>query len=519
MKILSLCISNHDSSFSIMENGEITGHFLAERFSGLKKDPKIFPLFKNFITQDETIYDLLIVEIFNKNNYIISEQISDLEIFLTKYNYKFKRKIVNTSNHHIYHSYSGFYTSSFDESLCFVFDGNGSFFYEPSKEVSGYFSEIESIFLFKEGKLYKTLYRKYINFCCSENTLKNKNIDNELSIGIMYHELSKRMGFHWTDSGKVMGLGQYKNYEHKLPEEYNTSEWRNNVNEAYMLQNYCQDKISSLIEKYSNETGIKNIILTGGVSLNCVANYFYAKKFPDLNFHVDPFCSDKGISIGSCLYNYSKISKEKPKKIITPYLGFKEDQINFKKYNYQTVNYADIANLISKGNIVALFQGKSESGERSLGNRSLLFDPRVKNGKDIVNKIKKRESFRPFAATILLEYAKDWFDLESLNESPYMSFAVTAKEKSIELVPAIIHVNNTSRIQTVTKDQNYHFYNLIKSFYELTTIPMLLNTSFNLAGKPLVETFDDAMHTIKNSDIQYLYLPEYGKLIYNFNHS
>jgi carbamoyltransferase len=517
MKILSLSISNHDSCFTIMENGEITDHFLAERLSGYKKDHYIFPFFKKFIAHDKSVYDLLSVEIFY--NFICSHQVSELKVFLEKYNHKFKRQIVSSTNHHICHSYSGFYTSSFDEALCFVFDGNGSFFHDPRKKIDNEFTEIESIFLFKEGKIYKTLYKKYLYSDYIEDNLKSKNLDSELSIGLMYQALSEKMGFNWSEAGKVMGLGQYKDYENELPEEYNILKWKNNVNEAYLLQNYCQNKISNLIEKYSNETGIKNIILTGGVSLNCVANYFYAKKFPDLNFHVDPFCSDKGISVGSCLYNYSKIFKEKPKRISTPYFGLKEDQINFEKYNYQIVNYADVANLISRGNIVALFQGKSESGERSLGNRSLLFDPRVKNGKDVVNKIKKREKFRPFACTILLEYAKDWFNLESLDESPYMSFAVTSKEKSIELVPAVIHVNNTSRIQTVTKDQNYHFYNLIQSFYKLTSIPMLLNTSFNLAGNPLIETFDDAIYAIENSDIQYLYLPEYEKLIYNFNYS
>ena len=148
-----------------------------------------------------------------------------------------------------------------------------------------------------------------------------------------------------------------------------------------------------------------------------------------------------------------------------------------------------------------------------MGNRSLLFDPRITNGKSIVNRIKKRENFRPFAASILLEEVNDWFDLRTLKESQYMSFAVDAFAHTIETVPAVIHVDGTSRIQTVTKEQNYHFYKLIKAFHSKTNVPMLLNTSFNLANHPLVETLDDAIHTLSNSEIEYLYLPEIQILI------
>jgi carbamoyltransferase len=107
----------------------------------------------------------------------------------------------------------------------------------------------------------------------------------------------------------------------------------------------------------------------------------------------------------------------------------------------------------------------------------------------------------------------EWFDLKNLKESPTMSFAVDAYKKTIKTVPSVIHVDNTSRIQTVTKKQNYHFYNLIKEFYNQTKVPMLLNTSFNLSGKPLVETFDDAINALCNSEIEYLYLPEIETLV------
>ena len=164
--------------------------------------------------------------------------------------------------------------------------------------------------------------------------------------------------------------------------------------------------------------------------------------------------------------------------------------------------------IILNQEILAIFQGKSEMGPRALGNRSLLFDPRNKDGKTIVNKVKKREWYRPFAGSVLLEHAHEWFEMGTIKESPYMSFAIPVKENKKELIPSITHVDGTCRIQTITEKQNKNFYNLIKSFYEKTQVPILFNTSFNLAGEPLVETKEDALSTMARSDLNYLYIPK-----------
>ena len=171
------------------------------------------------------------------------------------------------------------------------------------------------------------------------------------------------------------------------------------------------------------------------------------------------------------------------------------------------INKNEAVEQILNQQVVAIFQNSSEYGPRGLGNRSLLFDPRNKNGKDIVNKIKKREWFRPFAGTVLLENAHDWFDMGTIKESPYMSYAIPVKEEKKSIIPAITHVDGTCRVQTVTKEQNKSFYDLIELFYEKTQVPILLNTSFNLAGETLVETKEDAINTLNTSDINYLYIP------------
>ena len=157
--------------------------------------------------------------------------------------------------------------------------------------------------------------------------------------------------------------------------------------------------------------------------------------------------------------------------------------------------------------MVAIFQGHSEWGPRALGNRSMLFDPRNLNAKEIVNKIKGRQWWRPTAATILYEYRNDYLDMHTLDESPYMTFAIDAKQKAIDEVPACVHADNTCRFQTLKREQNPNYFDLIHLFYKKTGVPILLNTSFNLKGYPIVETFDDALLTLQNSKINYLYTP------------
>jgi carbamoyltransferase len=171
----------------------------------------------------------------------------------------------------------------------------------------------------------------------------------------------------------------------------------------------------------------------------------------------------------------------------------------------------DVAKLISEQNIVALYQGRSEAGPRALGNRSIVYDPRDPNGKDFVNLVKQREWFRPFAGSVLHEETNKWFDMRGLEESPHMMYAVNVLQP--EKIPAVTHVDNTCRVQTVKQDQNQHYYNLISAFNEITGVPILFNTSLNLAGDCIAETIDDALGVIRNSSIKYLYLPEFGLLI------
>jgi carbamoyltransferase len=296
-------------------------------------------------------------------------------------------------------------------------------------------------------------------------------------------------------------------------------------NMAYNIQTESQEEVLKLIKKSIEMTGIKNIVISGGYGLNCVANYFYLDKLPqDVNLFVEPISNDAGTAIGAALYYYYKIKGDNTirEKNETLYLGpvqeiTKEKIIGkVKKYNgeyTENVNYKDIINLIREKNIVALFQERCENGPRALGNRSLMYDATDPNGKDFVNLIKKREYFRPFAASVLQDDVHDWFDLRGMKDSPSMMYAVNCKPGVEEQIPAVIHVDGTCRIQTVTYEQNPHWYNLILEFKNQTGVPALFNTSFNLGGEPLVETIDDAFRALYNSGINYVYFPSVQILV------
>ena len=206
--------------------------------------------------------------------------------------------------------------------------------------------------------------------------------------------------------------------------------------------------------------------------------------------YVPPAPGDEGQSIGTYMHANYVLNKDIHRPSV--YAG--------KKYNYKDgkkVNIREIAQAIADGKIIGWFQDKSESGHRALGNRSILADPRNPNIKDIINKeIKIREDFRPFAPSVLEEYYKEWFDTPE--PSPYMSRIV--KVKKPKEVPGITHVDGTARIQTVNKEQNEKYYNLINEFYKITGVPMVLNTSFN-CREPIVETPREAINTFNSTEL------------------
>jgi carbamoyltransferase len=503
MKILSIPPLAHDASICILDNGVITFYKMEERFSRVKHDLNFSCILEILIQENHKYFDKVIISSHFLEDYTYSiEKIKD-KIKNLSYN----ELIIENERHHLYHAYCGFYNSGFENAICFSVDASGAIL--SNGEI-----EIETVYHLNKTSNEKELYQRTREF----GTIRHNNYDEyysqiewgKLSVGEKFCKISGNFGYSPIDgAGKIMGIAQYKNHKEKLKYPYNTKEWKEKVDIAYDLQQETQNHILNLIKKYTEETGVKNVVISGGYGLNCVANYHYLKNLKDINLYIDPICFDAGISIGVAHYH----SAQTVQPLSNVYIGHQETSYDLKDLETQKVSYEDVVNILLQKNIVALFQGKSEAGQRALGNRSLLFDPRVSNGKDVVNQIKKRENFRPFAGSILQEEAHKWFDMLSLKESPYMQYAINAYENAIEQVPAIIHADNTCRIQTVTQEQNNHFYNLISCFFEKTGVPMLMNTSFNLGGEPLVETFEHAVYTLKNSMIEYLYLPEIETLV------
>lgn len=488
--------------------------------------------------------------------------------------------------HHKLHAACAFYRSGFDQAVAVIVDGAGTFIPLSSQNetITGW--ETESVFECSYPAWFHTVY-KHIGTRGPLPGILADQFDSEIyqepgrthealitdraGITKIYEAVTQYCGWSSIEAGKTMGLFPYGKPNDKIPKLFDESgiaplsnrnlivptypngaqvnaglfEYlldndsddvtllQNRRDLAYACQTQTQEQVVNLIRKAVSDTGFKNVVISGGYGLNCVANYHYLEALKDegIKLYVEPISNDAGTAIGAAIMLFKNLQPDavgivggKEEVDYTKnrlYLGFQyhytdADLAKFvESHNVEVsdATHETIVDLLMNKNIVSMFQGRSENGPRALGNRSILFNPTYEDGKDFVNAVKHREYFRPFAGSILQEHVHEWFDLRGMEDSPYMMYAVNCQPGIEEKIPAIIHVDGTCRIQTVTEDQNKHYYNLIRTFYARTGVPILFNTSFNLGGDPLVETLEDAIHTLANSEIEYLYLPELGKLI------
>ena len=388
-------------------------------------------------------------------------------------------------DHHQSHAVYAYLTSGFEESDILAIDGRGW--------------QFNCIFVDKNGKI--------------------KDLSDKLSIGGLWNRLAQDLGFGYLGAGKVMGLAGYGKYchqvdaiiqayllnpNHKLP-DYARKVLENVSKEdvAYTLQHATNE----LIKKYVHPLKTcENLCIAGGVAYNGYMNEQFTKHYT--NVHVPPAAGDEGQALGA--YMHADYVLNDNVHIPSVYAGkeYELDESILEGLDY-TVKpmdeiYPEVAKSIAKGSIVGWFQGRSESGNRALGNRSILADPRNPNIKEIINsKIKLREDFRPFAPSVLEEHYTEYFDTSQA--SPYMSRIMPVTSDAI---PGVTHVDGTARIQTVTEEFNPTYYRLIKEFGKLTGVPMLLNTSFN-CQEPIVETPKDAVATFKKCGLDILVIGEY----------
>jgi carbamoyltransferase len=564
MKIVGIQ-KHHNSSACFIDNGKLIYYNQEERLSRNKRHSGIPFLCLQEIVQICNNPDKIVITGYNYN---YDENALILSL-LHQIGYKFNSDDCWFSfySHHLVHAAKAFFNSGFDEAVVIVQDGRGSYVALNNGSLG---CETTSVYKMTFPVNYETVYKRLYAPCSENGNLSISNIQTSLPIpyskiidstylntifdiradqdvGDLYSSVSIYVGFNGDDCGKLMGLQSYGTYSNNIPPISFPNEYTYTTNkklfkeediEQFSLHNYpsiannnsellnltfhVQKSLEAsglnLINKMIDLTNCKNVILTGGVALNVVANNHYRKNIPkDVKLYVEPVCGDEGNCIGAALLYYKNNTLNKTSNILKDtYLG-PLPSYNFKLFENEKITEhitkKDIAQLLTEGKLIAIFQGRAEAGPRALGNRSLLFDPRVVNGKDIVNRVKKREWFRPFACTVMLEKARDWFDLHVLEESPFMMYALEALDGIREKIPSVVHVDNTCRVQTVTKSQNKHVYELLEEFNSLTNVPLLLNTSFNLAGDPLVETMEDALQTLRRSELKYIYLPELNQLI------
>jgi len=446
-------------------------------------------------------------------------------------------------DHHLSHACQAFFSSPFDEAAIMVIDGQGV----PLSRTGG--DQLAGCLAYGNQTKIDIL----------------QEVPVRQSLGGLYAAFTKKIGFETNQEGKTMGLAPYgdsKYYDvlkkqlkfksvdisfrsiksfltsgfntmnvlYKLPKfglflrTFPQREKKSEITDTHRDLSYAAQKITEDVMIYLadwlyEKTGSKNLCIAGGVGLNCVANYQVLIKSRFDNIFIHPNPGDNGLAVGQALYVYN-ILKNHPRKYIAttdslgksysetsikhalkPYMA--DPTIEIQEFSDLDAMYDLMASAIESGQITSWFQGRSEFGPRALGNRSIIADPRRADMKDILNsRVKFRESFRPFTPSVLAERSSEFFELDV--ESPFMLLAAYVKPGKAKLVPAITHVDNTARVQTVTRDVNERYYDLIKAFDRRTGVPMVLETSFNIAGEPIVESPEDAIRCFLSTDIDVL---------------
>ena len=540
MRILAFNVT-HDSSVCSLNNGKVEFFCKEERLSRKKRDKHPFKSLElyhslNFGKIDHILY------LTPSNN----EHLGEI-IYREYINKKFNLDLENYSSllHHKCHAALAFYHSNFKESLVFVIDRNGSIVFINDVEVC---RESESVYVFDKDKEIKTLYKSFwlinnLNIKKEEINKKIKNfypnvnikVNSQFGIVKVYEAATTLIGQSNLENGKTMGLSSYgenknlKTYfnkdgviennfthirlnnhdsscfygeENKIEKNITKENYKYYANKAKNVQLETQKEVLKLIKKYVKKTKINNVCIVGGYGLNVVANNFYLKNLPNINFYFEPVSDDTGISIGAAILKYAEHNK-----IIQPpinnFYHYYNDEEKLSEGKISSIK--EVCNLLIKQKSVAIFEGNPEVGPRALGHRSILFDPRNKNCKEIVNVLKNREWYRPFAGVINKNLFKKYFIHLGINESPYMTINFEFKNKYKKSFPGITHVDGTCRIQTVT---NGFLFQLINLFYQKTKCPFLLNTSFNVAGEPLIQTKKEAIYMFNNTKLDALYFVE-----------
>ncbi len=564
MHILGISCYYHDSAAVLIKDGQIIAAAEEERFTRKKHDssfPRLsidFCLKQGKITSDKLDCVVFYEKPFRKFHRILISSFyaypksylmfrEAMRIWLTQKLWireeissylKIDRQKILFSEHHLSHAASCFYPSPFEKAAILTIDGVGEW-----TTASLAIGEGNKITILKE-----------LHF--------------PLSLGLLYSAFTAFLGFEVNEGEwKVMGLAPYgkPKYQNKIWQiihrlkdggfsidlsyfSYHYSEKNSFSNKfidlfgnpispsqsyritkkaadiAASIQAVTEELLLSMAKHLKKIAPFDCLCLSGGVALNSVANYRLLLEGGFKNIFIQPAAGDSGAAMGASLYVYHHILNNKNRSLLTSaYLGEQFSNQTIKRFlkekniKYQMLSEEKLIKYISekiaKGKVIGWMQKRLEWGPRALGNRSILADPRNPKMKEIINaKVKFREAFRPFAPSVLSEYASEVFDLPTANHQllaanfplRFMLYVVPVKKSWRKKVPAITHVDNTARPQIVFCQDNPLYHKLISSFYQLTGVPLLLNTSFNLKGEPIVNSPSDAYSTFLRSGIDIL---------------
>lgn len=549
----------YSGSVALIDNGNIELAIAEERVSRQKHDGGFTQALdyiykeKN-ITQDDIDYFYIS---FYANPLIPDKEM--IEFHLDQLGIRdVPEKLVVVPSHHISHAYISYFLSPFENAVIMVADNEGSLIFSNNakeKTIIDNYCERNSYY-WAEGNCIAFIERDFEKA-------------GDVAFGKAYNKFNEYLGLgDYLSAGKTMGLSPYGKISAKLKnldlwgidrdgklfstiketydsfrdidkflEDNGVDFKKSNSSERYNEQEYkdlaffIQDQLNKWsvkkVDILKRKTGIENVCTSGGVALNGIMNKEIEEQL-NVDVFAAPFPSDPGQALGNAIYgfihqsglcNNSTIPKYQFKNFA--YLGkeYTEEEINnmiseIKKCKDVEITchnniFEETAKLLNSNNIVAWYQDRSEYGARALGNRSILAAPNSHEIRDRVNILKGRELFRPLAPSVLAEYADEYFKYKRSLLEPYMLRVSDVYENQIEKIKGVVHVDNTSRIQTVTKDDNYKYHKLISEYFKLSGVPMVMNTSFNLAGEPIVESPMEAFDAFFRMNLDALVIGNY----------
>jgi carbamoyltransferase len=561
--VLGINAYDHDVSACLLRNGAIAYAISKERLTREKHDTGFVQEVVDYCLRAEGI-TLADLDLIVRNCYVLP--LDDLETrllyedipeFMDQAERAQARKSplflpnspkIITVSHHLAHAYSAFAACPFAAGAIMVVDGVGNYASDIQEagqlttDVNPLARESESYYSFNGSKLQalrKVWLEPVRGFLSDEFYFMP-------GLGALYSRVSSYIFGDWNKCGEVMGLAPYGRPDHGkslLKFEHGVLEvpqwtaefhkpWFPDVDRdweaspslqhwqdlAWRVQNDTENVLLDRARWLRQATGAKNLCIVGGVGLNCVANGRIQREAGFENVWIQPAAGDDGIAIGCAYYGHLEIQKRQRSFVMEhAYLGVEYPAAAVHKaldrwlVRVETSRTpcvdicAEAAKLLAEGKVLGWFQGRSEFGPRALGNRSILADPRTPEMKDKLNKrVKHRQAFRPFAPVVLAERAKEIFESEA--ESPFMLLAQRVRDEWAAKIPAVVHVDGTARVQTVRENQNPRLHRLLREFAAITGVPVLINTSFNVKGEPIVETPGDAIECFLATGIDHLVL-------------